>query len=584
MNKKPFLLLMLLMTSALSYAVPLPGADAFKLSTKIIDPNTLLLEFKIHKGYFLYKNRIRVHAGKSISLGPLRFPPSLMKKNGKRKPYQVYRRKLLLPVSLLNSRPGEAELTVDYQGCSDSGFCYPPMQQAIMIKADKHLALVGVELEKATPKEMSKKTASNNEQDRFSAIFKSQNLWLIMISFYGFGLLLAFTPCVLPMVPVLSGMLVNQHKKINTGSAFLISLTYVLSMSLSYALAGVIVAALGKSVQAALQTPLTIGLFSLVFVLLALSMFGLYELKLPDAWQTKLTLIGRKKTNGAYLSAAIMGILSTLILSPCVTAPMVGALSFIANSGDVILGGLSLLFLGFGMGTPLLLIGTSLGRFLPNTGPWMNTIKAFFGIALLGVAVYLLSRILPGHIVMMLWAGLMIIPALFMGAFDSKVESHHARLFKALGLMLFTWGILVLIGGAMGNSNPLKPLQFQLSSENTPRNHPPYRLVTSINETQKAIRRANGKEIFIDFYADWCTACKLMESTVFEDDKVINALKKRVWLKADVTANDNNAIQLQRYYKVFAPPTFIILDGHGREKARIVGETDAKTLLKALTR
>ncbi len=569
--------------SFMLHAAPLPADKVFNLSAKRQDPNTVVLVFKIKNGVFLYKDKLSVKGERPLFIAPLRLPKALKKKDSLGNDYPIYRKKLQLPVFITNDKSGKAKLTINYQGCADSGFCYPPMQQTLLVSVDKSKGIEHIELLKPNLKKAKTPTTSKTSNDsHFQTILKTKSLFFIILSFYGFGLLLAFTPCVLPMVPVLSGILVSQHEHITPYKAFSLSLAYVLGMSITYAIAGVLVAAIGQNIQAALQTPLTIGLFSFIFILLALSMFGFYELKLPESWQTRLTLMSRKHHNGATISAAIMGALSTLILSPCVTAPMVGALSFIASSGNTLIGGTSLLAMGLGMGTPLLLIGTSLSKLLPKQGSWMLVVKHGFGIALLGVAIYLLNRILPPTIIMILWASLCIIPAIFFGALNPKPVNNVAIFFKGLGLILFLWGILILVGAAMGNTSPIIPLAINRNLPANASEQPHYQLVYTIDDIKNAISTNKGKPIMLDFYADWCTSCQIMEKGLFKDPTVLKALQHVLWLKADVTANDDKAVKLQKHYGVFAPPTFIFLDKSGKEKARLLGEVDEKKLIKTL--
>lgn len=306
--------------------------------------------------------------------------------------YPVYRNHVTIPVGILGNKPGKALVNLHYQGCSDDGFCYAPETQAIQLTIDENLALTGASLDQGHNTQPA--VAEETQSEGITKVFSSHNWLLILITFYGFGLLLSFTPCILPMVPVLSGIIVGHGKEITTRKAFFLSLSYVLSMSITYSIIGAVVALLGSNLQVSMQSPWSVGVFSLIFLLLALSMFGFYEFKLPHSWQAKIHGSSNQR-GGHYLGAAIMGCLSTLILSPCVTAPLIGVLTYIAQTGNIVLGCLTLFVLGLGMGTPLLLIGTSAGKWLPETGSWMNTIKAFFGIIFIAVAIVLISRITP---------------------------------------------------------------------------------------------------------------------------------------------------------------------------------------------
>ncbi|HAT8190062.1 TPA: protein-disulfide reductase DsbD, partial [Legionella pneumophila] len=352
--KKWLLFSLLFLTSLCVYAEPLPASEVFKVSVKKIDPNTFAIQWNILPKYFLYSDRIQLNSDNDdiAQLGTLRFPTPLTKTDKQGRTFKVYRNQLNLPVGVLGITPGETIVNLRFQGCADDGFCYPPEVKQIKLAIDDKLALSQVDLEtfhapEATPLEKP-------EQD-IADIFANHNWIMILLIFYGFGLLLSFTPCILPMVPVLSGIIVGHGKTATTKKAFFLSLSYVLSMSVTYAIVGAVVALLGANLQISMQSPWAISLFSLIFVLLALSMFGFYEFKLPDAWQSKIVGSSREQRGGHYLGAAIMGCLSTLILSPCVTAPLIGVLTYIAQTGNVLLGSVTLFTLSLGMGTPLLL-------------------------------------------------------------------------------------------------------------------------------------------------------------------------------------------------------------------------------------
>jgi thiol:disulfide interchange protein DsbD len=579
--KKWVLLAILWSVSLLSYATPLPASEVFQIETQRVDPNTFAINWQIKPGYFLYSDRIKLTqpTNSNSHLGTIRFPQPLQKVDQQGRVFKVYRNKLSLPVAILGEQPGESLVSLSYQGCSDEGFCYPPETRQIKLAIDKNLALSNVSLEASEPAATT--AAPEVVKGGVEDIFLNHHWSFVIMSFWVFGLLLAFTPCVLPMIPVLSGIIVGHGEKLSTRKAFFLSLSYVLSMSVTYAIVGAVVAKLGSNLQVIMQTPWAIGLFSLIFVLLALSMFGFYELRLPVSWQAKLAKANRSHGSGHYISAAIMGCLSTLILSPCVTAPLIGALGYIAHSGNIALGSSALFFLGLGMGTPLLLIGTSAGKLLPKTGKWMNAVKAFFGVLLLAVAFFLLERILPQALVMGLWASLFVFSGIYCGALTSA-KTTQEKFSQGLGIMLLLYGLLILIGAAMGNTNPLQPLA-RLENMETQTNSK--KTITSVNELKQAIANAKGKPVMLDFYADWCHACQVMEATLFKDPHVIKALKDFVVLKVDITANKEKEKALLNRFKVVAPPTFLFLNKEGREQAdlRLVGETSKNAFLEQLT-
>lgn len=579
--KKCYLYLILLFIPLLSFANPPPAKEVFQLTAKLVDPNTFAIDWQIKKGFFLYKNRIKLaeNSAANFHLGTILFPEALQQTDAQGKSYLVYRNHLTIPAAILGEQAGEALLTVHYQGCSDSGFCYPPQTDQIKLAIDKNLALNNIAVENVA--ESPQVTPIMN--DRFDQLFSSNGLSIIVFSFFGFGLLLSFTPCVLPMVPVLSGIIVGHGHNLSTRKAFFLSLSYVLSMSITYAIVGAIVALIGSNVQIAMQSPWIISFFSLVFVLLALSMFNFYELRLPVSWQTKLANVSRHQSGGHYLGSALMGCLSTLILSPCVTAPLIGALSYIAKSGNIIVGGVSLFALGLGMGTPLLLIGTSAGKLLPKAGHWMNAVKSFFGMMLIAVAIYLMDRVLPSVLIMILWASLLIFSGIYIGAL-TKAHSHSEKFSQGLGIILFVYGLLILIGASAGNINPLQPLASVSKAYPIVTNEPI--TVKTVNEVQQALSNAKGKPVLLDFYADWCTACKVMADTTLQDTQVKTALNHFVVIKVDITATNAETKALLAHYHVVAPPTFLFFNAEGIElnKLRLVGEVSASTFYSHLIR
>jgi thiol:disulfide interchange protein DsbD len=572
------LFFILLLTSLLGFAgLPPKASEVFQLSTHVVDPNTFLLDWQIKPGFFLYREPIQLTESQdsNFHLGNLSLPPPQQHTDQQGKKTLVYRNHLTLPIAILGNQAGEALLTVHYQGCSDDGFCYPPVDQPIKIAIDQHLALNSVTMENQANTARAP-VIPVSTSDSLALLFSTNSWGMILLSFFGFGLLLSFTPCILPMVPILSGIIVGHGHDVSTRKAFLLSLSYVLSMSVTYAIIGALVALMGSNLQMMMQSTWTTGLFGLLFVLLALSMFGFYELHLPLTWQTKLANVTRSHSGGHYLGSALMGCLSILILSPCVTAPMIGALSYIAQSGDIVLGSLSLFFLSLGMGTPLLLMGLSAGKLLPKAGHWMNAIKSFFGVMLLAVALYLIDRLLPPFLMMSLWSALLVISSVHMGALN-KARSNIEKSLKGLGVMLLVYGILILVGASQGNINPLQPLASLPNNESLEKSS--VITVTTLNEAKQALKHAKGKPVLMDFYADWCTSCKIMAKTTLQDPRIIQKLHEMIVLTVDLTANDAEAHALLNHYHVVAPPTFLFFDADGNEseQQRLVGEISADT-------
>ncbi|RAP35874.1 thiol:disulfide interchange protein [Legionella quinlivanii] len=577
-------LLSLAIFNGFGYAAPLSAEEVFTVKVKPVDPNTFSIDWQIKPGYFLYRDRISLSAPADpvLQFGSIIFPQASEKKDRQGHSYLVYRDALSLLIPVLGEQSGETSVSLHYQGCSDDGFCYPPETKQIKLAINEQLALVSASTGTAVKAPPVVQT-SDQESDAIADIYENSHWFMVILSFFGFGLLLAFTPCVLPMVPVLSGIIVGHGHDISTRKAFLLSFSYVLSMSLTYAIAGAIVATLGSNLQIIMQAPWAIGLFSLIFILLALSMFGFFELKLPVSWQAKLAKASRSQHGGHYLGAAIMGCLSTLILSPCVTAPLIGALGYIAHSGNVLFGSLTLFFLGLGMGTPLLLIGTSAGKWLPRAGTWMNSVKNFFGFLLLAVAIYLMGRLLPPPVTMILWAALLVFSGIFAGALN-PAQNNSEKMHQSTGILLLVYGLLILAGASMGSKDPLLPLAGIFSKATAASMEREELIIKTPAELKEALQTAEGRPVMLDFYADWCASCKVIASSTLNNTEIKRTLGNFLVLKIDVTANDAAAQALMKQYQVVAPPTFLFFNSAGKELSglRLVGDVSTREFLDRL--
>ena len=466
-----------------------------------------------------------------------------------------------LPLIRSNQAAQTITLLAKYQGCADRGVCYPPMSKKIDL---------------ALPIAQQPAAPELSEQDQIVQSLHKDSLPITLLSFFGFGLLLSLTPCIFPMIPILSGIIVGHGNRITTGRAFSLSLSYVIASALTYTVFGILAALFGSNLQTAFQQPWIIGLFSAVFVALSLSMFGFYHLELPKSLQVKLHNSSEIHRDGSLWGAAIMGSLSSLIVGPCVAAPLAGALIYIGQTGDAVLGGSAFFALGLGMGIPLLLLGASAGKLLPKAGDWLNSTKAVFGVIMLAVAVWMLSRILPGNVIMMLWAILLIFPAIYLSAVDPLPENSSGwrKLWKGLGLMMLAYGLLLLIGFSLGNSNPLKPLQgLGVSTAQAAEPGIVFERVASIAALEARIKQANANHqpVMLDFYADWCISCKEMETYTFADPRVKQALKGYALLQIDVTNNSDDDKALLTKFNLIGPPAILFFGLDHQEKTAIPG-------------
>ena len=549
--------------------------QAFVLSTEIADGDTLVARWWIADGYYLYRKRFKFSptGAPAVRVGEARFPKGETKHDEYFGESEVYYREaaIRVPVSAASAATGSGELSVNvrYQGCADAGLCYPPITKTVSFRLPVR-ATLGAAGDDGPATNLP-------EQDRIAQSIAGGHLGLIVLSFFGFGLLLAFTPCVLPMVPILSSIVVGQSGEPSAGRAFTLSLIFVLAMALTYTAAGIAAGLFGANLQVAFQDPWIMGAFCAVFVLLALSMFGFYELQIPTAWQARLAKWSNRQRGGSYVGVGVMGFLSALIVGPCVAAPLAGALIYIGQTGDAVLGGLALFAMSLGMGAPLLVVGTSAGKLLPKAGPWMDAVKAVFGVMLLAVAIYLLERVVPDWVTLLLCAALLIVCAIYMGALDGLAAgvSGWRRLWKGTGVMMMVYGILLMVGAAGGGGSLLQPLEGLGIAGGGPHRSLEFTRVKGSQGLDGALRAAarQGRPVMLDYYADWCVSCKEMEKFTFTDRKVQAALGDAVLLQADVTANDAEDRGLLERFGLHGPPAILFFDRGGRERRqfRVVG-------------
>ncbi|HRW64432.1 MAG TPA: protein-disulfide reductase DsbD [Candidatus Competibacter sp.] len=577
----------------------LDADQAFQLTVSAVDPVTLEARWIIAPGYYLYRDKFKLILvdGGETTIPRIDIPPGEPKEDPYFGRQAVFHHEAVL-VAHLRREPGGAQtvrIKADYQGCAEVGVCYPPLSQTVTVAlpALSSLALTADQPASTPPTPAGERVSETRatpvpalnepepEQDRLARLLGEQR-FLAIPAFFGFGLLLAFTPCVFPMVPILSSLIAGQGAKLTRRRAILLSLVYVLAMALTYTVAGVLAALLGQNIQAWFQNPWVIAVFSGMFMLLALSMFGLYDLQLPAYLQHRLAELSNRQRGGQFAGVAIMGFLSALIVGPCVAPPLIGALTFIAVTGDLVLGAAALFALSLGMGVPLLVIGASTGHWLPRAGHWMERIKTVFGVLLLAVALWLLERILPAAAVMVLWATLFIVTATYMGALQAVAHGAPAwrTLVKGLGMVLLIYGVLLLVGVAAGGRDPWQPLRgigFVAQSANAVQS-PLFGPVKTLADVDQALRRAAGRPVLLDFYADWCVSCKELDRLTFTDSTVRATLAEMVTLRADVTANDDDDRALMEKFGIIGPPAILFFgpDERERREYRLVGFLSAE--------
>ncbi|MEA1921012.1 MAG: protein-disulfide reductase DsbD [Campylobacterota bacterium] len=586
--------LLLLMSAMLFAGLPkfLMPDEAFKPSATLNDKQQIEIDIELAKDIYLYSNKVHVRDSDledAVVFAEVKKPVSV--EHHEEQTY-IESPKIIVDLAKKGEASGSQEISIEvgYQGCSEQGLCYEPLTKTFSFEIDlDKLASASGEKESAQATQEQVAETLNSESDTIAQTLKEGSIGLIILSFLGFGLLLAMTPCVFPMIPILSSVIVAQGENITTRKAFTMSLVYVLAMSVAYTIAGVLAGMFGANLQAAFQTPWVIVVFSLIFVALSLSMFDYYELQMPQFIQSRLNNVGQKQ--GGYYGVALMGFFSALIVGPCVAAPLAGALIYIGQTGDALLGGIALFALSMGMGVPLLLIGVSAGKFMPKPGAWMDAVKSIFGVMLIGVAIWMISRVIPESVTMLLWSFLLIATAVNMGAFES-VKSECPRcpksITKSIGIVIFLYGTALFLGGITGAKDPLNPLEkFTATSQVLSAQvvqEKSFKTITSISELDAIIAASKGQKVLLDFYADWCVACKELEHNTFSDADVKAKMSEFVLVKADVTANGDQEKALSKKYGVFGPPAILFFDESGAliKGRTVIGYKDPKPFLDHL--
>ncbi|KLE09416.1 thiol:disulfide interchange protein [Aliarcobacter butzleri L355] len=569
---KKILLLLILFIYSFSLELGnkvLEPEEAFKVKF-IKNEDSLNIKFELGKDIYLYHDKLQINILKPQKI-------EITKELNIPKPvnYEEFivhfdDLNLTIPYNLLKSKVDskEFEIELKFQGCSKAGLCYAPMSQ-------KQILVLNTNIQDEV-------STTINETDSIANSLKEKNLLLVLLTFFGFGLLLSLTPCVFPMIPILSSIIVGASKNetMTASRGFFLSLVYVLSMSVAYTIAGVIAGIFGANLQVALQNPYILVIFALIFVALAFSMFGYFEIRLPQAIQNRVNKTTDGKEKQGILGIAIMGFLSALIVGPCVAPPLAGALVYIGQTGDAILGGLALFVMSLGMGVPLLLIGLGAGKFMPKPGGWMESITRIFGIVMLGVAIWLLDRVLNASIIIYLWALLLLGSAIYL-------KIYQYILTQLITVVIFILGVILFVGAISGATNPLNPLEKFTSSKMTQVYDEKliFKKVKNIQELELAIKNSN-KPVMLDFWASWCVSCKELEEITFQDEQVINKLQEFTLLKADVTENNDEDKALQKKFGVVGPPALIFWDKDKNEiqASRIIGYKNPKDFLEIVNK
>jgi len=584
--------MMMLVGATLAYSGNFLMPDqAFKPYAKVNDKVQVEAGIALGEKIYLYKEKLKIDIkdGSGISISNIESPKAV-KHHGDMVFYKTP--KFLLNLTKKSSVSGVVDVIVNiaYQGCSDDGLCYEPNSKSFTLSIDSSkLSSSSSKLDSLpmlNKKTVDTKVTSEEKSatDSIADTIKSGNIFIILLTFFGFGLLLAMTPCVFPMIPIISGLIISQGKGLTTKKAFALSITYVLAMAVAYTIAGVLAGLFGSNLQAALQTPWVVYSFALVFVALAFSMFGFYELKLPDAFVSK---VSSKNHSSGYIGVATMGFLSALIVGPCVAAPLAGALVYIGQTGDALLGGMALFSMSLGMGMPLIVIGVTAGKFMPKPGDWMTMVSAIFGVVMLAVAIWMLEKVLAPSIIMIMYSILGIGFSLFLGLFE-----RGGHFFKhSVAVIIFIYSISLFIGFLAGASSMTKPLGFlnnrvSPSAISVAEKNVEFQVVKSLPELNTLLEANKGKKIMLDFSAEWCTSCKEFEEVTFADKSVRAKMNEFILIRADVTENSDEEKALSQKFGVFGPPAILFFDENlkVKESKTIIGFVEPEEFLKHLNK
>jgi thiol:disulfide interchange protein DsbD len=561
-----------------------PPEEVFFPDLFVVDGNTIEVGVRIEPGYYVYRDKTKITSlSENARVGKVDMPNGVLHNDEFFGEQVVYYNDMVARATIQRATPEAMNLEVEfeYQGCADEGLCYMP--QTVVLNAELPAAETISDLSNIRPPEGE----MVSEQNRLAQLIIDGNLWQVIATFFGLGLLLAFTPCVLPMIPILTSIIAGEGEETSPARGFGLALSYVMGMALVYTAAGMAAAAAGAQLQAMFNQPWVLMIFATFFVLLAAAMFGGYDLQMPSGIQSRLAGISGNQKGGTTVGAFIMGALSALIVTACVAPALIATLIVMAQTGDMVRGGAALFAMSLGMGAPLLAVGAAQGHLLPKAGNWMIAVKSAFGFMLLGLAIWMLRTVLSGGVSMMLWAVLVFMSGVFMGGLTTITSESSAaqKLGKGFGFLAIVYGLILLLGAVAGGTNPLKPLasvnlgpgSSMMVAEN---NHVEFQRIKTVADLDRELEAASsaGKTAILDFYADWCVSCIEMEEYTFTDADVQAALANTVLLQADVTRNDDEDKELLQRFGVFGPPTIIFFgkDGQQRHGYEVVGYMKAK--------
>lgn len=532
------------------------------------DKDGIEFKFGLGQDIYIYKETFDVKISNQSILKMLNLPKPQISNE-----YEIYMQdfNIFIPINLIKSyiQNGNNKLILEYQGCAKNGICYRPQFKQFHLTQN---------YDKITLKELNLNDDEISDEQSIANTLLNSGFFVALITFFGFGLMLSLTPCVFPMIPILSSIIIAKNKSMSVKNGFLLSFVYVVAMSLAYAIAGVIASYIGSGVSSMLQNSYILGFFAFIFVILAFSMFGFYDIKLPSKFENSINTNSNKI--GGFIGVFIMGFASALVVSPCVAAPLAGALLYISQSANVLYGGIMLFVMGLGMGVPLLIIGATSGRILPRPGKWMDMIKISFGFIMLLMSIWILARVIPPFYQLVAYGVVGVVWAVYLGAFD-VANSGVIKLKKSLAILIFIYSVMLIVGGFIGGKNPLSPLENITTSTN--KSELKFQKISNIDELLDTIN-SSTKPVLVDFWASWCVSCLELDNKTFSDPDVIKRLSEFNLVKIDVTENSSKNREILRHFSLIDPPVILFFNNANELKSkRIIGYINPKDFINKIS-